>query len=59
MTAAYEVIKIFSTARQRFAVGDKIQSDADLSPHTADSLKSAGYLAALDLQPVKTKRRSR
>ncbi|SPL63586.1 hypothetical protein [Ochrobactrum soli] len=59
MTAAYEVIKVFSTVRQRFVVGDKIQSDEDLSPHTAGSLKSAGYLAALDLQPVKTKRRSR
>lgn len=59
MTAAYEVIKVFSTARQRFAVSDRISSDVDLSPHTADSLKSAGYLAAPELQPVKAKRRSR
>lgn len=59
MTVTYEVIQAFSSARQRFGVGDKVEADADLSPHTADSLKSAGYLAAVELQPVKAKRRSR
>ncbi|QNQ62236.1 hypothetical protein IB024_00275 [Brucella sp. 6810] len=59
MTVTFEVIQAFSSARQRFGVGDKIEAGADLSPHTADSLISAGYLAAIDLQPVKTKRRSR
>ncbi|WP_433762064.1 hypothetical protein [Brucella anthropi] len=59
MTVTFQVIETFSSARQRFGVGDKIEADADLSPHTADSLKSAGYLAAIDVQPVKTKRRSR
>lgn len=59
MTVTYEVIQAFSSARQRFCVGEKIGADVDLSPHTAQSLKSAGYLAAVDLQPVKAKRRSR
>lgn len=59
MTVTFEVIQAFSSARQRFGVGDKIEADADLSPHTVDSLKSAGYLAAVELQPVKAKRRSR
>ena len=59
MTIALEVTQAFNSALQRFCVGDKVEVDADLSPHTADSLKSAGYLAAVDLQPVKAKRRSR
>lgn len=59
MTVTYEVIQAFNSALQRFCVGDKVEVDADLSPHTADSLKSAGYLAAIDQHPVKTKRRSR
>lgn len=59
MTVTLEVIQAFNSARQRFGVGDKVEADADLSPHTADSLKSAGYLAAIDVQPAKIKRRSR
>lgn len=59
MTVTLEVIQTFNSALQRFGVGDKVEVDADLSPHTADSLKSAGYLAAIDVRPVKTKRRSR
>lgn len=59
MTITLEVIQAFNSALQRFGVGDKVEVDADLSPHTVDSLKSAGYLAANDKQPVRTKRRSR
>lgn len=42
---ALKVVKDFNSTTQRFRKGDEIADGADLSPHTADSLKSAGYVA--------------
>lgn len=38
------VVKPFKTALQRFAEGAKVAEDADLSPHTVESLVDAGYI---------------
>lgn len=39
------VKKAFNTTLQRFKEGDAVPADADLSPHTIESLKAGGFIA--------------
>lgn len=41
------VMKPFTTRLRRFRAGDEVSPREDLTPHTFDSLKSAGYIEAL------------
>lgn len=39
------VKKPFNTPLRRWVEGDKVHADADLAPHTIESLKAGGFIA--------------
>lgn len=50
----------FATHLRRFRAGDEVSPRDDLTPHTFDSLRDAGYIAALPAsRPDRPKTRSR
>lgn len=53
-----KVLKPFNTRLQRFAAGDDVPDDADLSPHTVVTLTDLGFLegsAQQTRQPFKAR----
>lgn len=50
----------FTTQLRRFRAGDEVSPRDDLSPHTFESLRDAGYIEALPAaDPDRPKTRSR
>ena len=50
-----KVLKAFNTRVQRFAAGDEVPDNTDLSPHTVDGLTTQGFLQAPQPAPKPTK----